>query len=189
MNQLAKSGKKFIIIGHQNAITYKGVFPLIKENRVWLGFGFKRNMAHFIAPHYDDTASDADHQEGMIRVSGVVWYTNLDHNKRREEIILVQRYNGNESAYPSYDNYDAIEVSKTQNIPVDYQGAMGVPITFLTKYNPEQFEIIGATESEGRGFSFGLWSSSSNVPQATIGGNRVYKRLFIRNINPVTSEA
>jgi len=81
--QLAKFDKKFIIIGHQNAITYKGVFPLIQENKMWLGYGFKRNMAHFIAPHYDDTASDADHREGMIRVSGVVWYTSLDHNKRQ----------------------------------------------------------------------------------------------------------
>ncbi len=188
VNQLTEFGKKFIVIGHQNAITYKDVFPLIKENKLWLGFGFKRNMAHFIAPHYDDTASDADHQEGMIRVSGVVWYTNLDHNKRHEEVVLVQRYYGNEAAYPNYDNYDAIEVSRTQNIPMDYQGAMGVPITFLTKHNPEQFEIIGATESEGRGGSFGLWNSSSNVPQATVGGNRVYKRLFIRNLNPVTSE-
>ena len=128
--QLASFGKKFIIIGHQNAITYKGVFPLIKENRMWLGYGFKRNMAHFFAPHYDDTASDADHREGMIRVSGVVWYTSLDHNKRHEEMILVQRYHGNEASYPRYDNYDAIEVSKTQQIPKDYDGAMGVPITF-----------------------------------------------------------
>jgi len=110
--QLANFNKKFIIIGHQNAITYKGVFPLIKENRMWLGYGFKRNMAHFIAPHYEDSASDADHREGMIRVSGVVWYTNLDHNKRHEEMILVQRYHGNEAAYPFYDNYAAIEVSK-----------------------------------------------------------------------------
>ena len=148
VNQLAKSGKKFLIIGHQNAITYKGVFPLIKDDKLWLGFGFKRNMAHFIAPHYDDTASDADHQEGMIRVSGVVWYTNLDHNKRHEEMILVQRYLGNEASYPRYDNYDAIEVSKTTDIPADYEGLMGVPITFLTKYNPEQFEIVGMCENK-----------------------------------------
>jgi cytochrome c-type biogenesis protein CcmE len=182
--QLAAFEKKFIIIGHQNAITYREVFPLIRDNRLWLGYGFKRNMAHFIAPHYDDTASDADHREGMIRVSGVVWYTSLDHNKRHEEMILVQRYHGNESNYPHYDNYNAIEVSKTQNIPMDYDGAMGVPITFLTKYNPDQFEIIGATESEGKGFSRGLWKPESGVAQAVISGNRVYKRLFIRNRNP-----
>lgn len=187
--QLAGSDKKFIIIGHQNAITYKDVFPLIKENRMWLGHGFKRNMAHFITPHYEDTASDADHREGMIRVSGVVWYTNLDHNKRHEEMILVQRYYGNEAAYPNYENYDAIEVSKTQDIPLDYAGAMGVPITFLTKYNPEQFKIIGATESEGAGFSSGLWVPESRIAQAVVNGRRVYKRLFICNRNPVISEA
>ena len=187
--QLAGFDKKFIIIGHQNAITYKDVFPLLKGNRMWLGYGFKRNMAHFIAPHYEDTASDADHREGLIRVSGVVWYTNLDHRKRHEELILVQRYRGNEAAYPHYDNYDAIEVSKTQHIPSDYKGAMGVPITFLTKYNPDQFEIIGATESEGTGFSFGLWNPKSGVAQAVINGKRIYKRLFIRNRKPVAVAA
>jgi len=113
---------------------------------MWLGYGFKRNMAHFIAPHYEDTASDADHREGLIRVSGVVWYTNLDHERRHEEMILVNRYHGNEDAYPHYDNYDAIEVSKTKNIPADYDGVIGVPITFLTKHNPDQFEILGATQ-------------------------------------------
>ncbi len=128
--QLAALKRKFIIIGHQNAITYKDIFTLVKENKMWLGFGFKRNMAHFIAPHYEDTASDADHREGLIRVSGVVWYTNLDHNKRHEEMIFVKRYQGNEVAYPQYDNYDAIEVSKTQNIPLDYEGIMGVPIPY-----------------------------------------------------------
>jgi len=187
--QLAAFDKKFIIIGHQNAITYKDIFPLIRANRMWLGYGFKRNMAHFIAPHYEDTASDADHREGLIRVSGVVWYTNLDHNKRHEEMILVQRYYGNEAAYPHYDNYDAIEVSKTQDLPLDYKGVMGVPITFLTKYNPRQFDIIGATESEGTGFSAGLWKPESGVAQAAINGKRVYKRLFIRNRNPLSSEA
>jgi len=146
VGQLAEYNKKFVIIGNQNAITYKDVFPLIKENRMWLGYGFKRNMAHFIAPHYEDTASDADHREGLIRVSGVVWYTNLDHERRHEEMILVNRYHGNEDAYPHYDNYDAIEVSKTKNIPADYDGVIGVPITFLTKHNPDQFEILGATQ-------------------------------------------
>lgn len=186
--QLTSLEKKFIIIGHQNAITYREVFPLIKENRLWLGYGFKRNMAHFIAPHYEDTATDADHREGLIRVSGVVWYTNLDHSKRHEEMILVQRYHRNEHAYPRYDNYEAIEVSKTQHIPMDYEGPMGVPITFLTKYNPEQFEIIGATESEGTGFSCGLWDPTSGFAQAAINGKRVYKRLFIRNLTPLTEE-
>lgn len=178
VQQLATFNKKFVIIGHQNAITYKDVFSLIKENKMWLGYGFKRNMAHFIAPHYEDTASDADHREGMIRVSGVVWYTNLDHNKRHEEMILVQHYKGNEENYPMYDNYNAIEVSKTQDIPLDYKGAMGVPITFLTKYNPEQFEIIGCSYSYGEPVGYHKDGASFDV---SVCGVQKYKRLFIRN--------
>lgn len=184
--QLAKFGKKFIIIGHQNAITYKEVFPLIKGNKMWLGYGFKRNMAHFIAPHYEDTASDADHREGFIRVSGVVWYTSLDHSKRHEEMILVQRLQGNESNYPKYDNYDAIEVSKTQQIPMDYKGAMGVPITFLTKYNPDQFEIIGCSYSYGEPKGYHKIGCDYGV---SINGKNIYKRLFIRNRNPITEKS
>ncbi|MBA2058784.1 adenine-specific methyltransferase EcoRI family protein [Psychrobacter cryohalolentis] len=182
VSQLASFDKKFIIIGNQNSITYKDVFPLIKDNKMWLGYGFKRNMAHFIAPHYEDTASDTDHKEGMIRVSGVVWYTNLDNKKRHEEMILVQHYRGNEAAYPSYDNYNAIEVSRTQNIPLDYDGAMGVPITFLTKYNPEQFEIIGCSYSYGEPVGYHKEGASFDV---SINGKQVYKRLFIRNRNPI----
>lgn len=180
--QLDNFDKKFVIIGHQNAITYKDIFPIIKKNRMWLGYGFKRNMAHFIAPHYEDTASDADHREGMIRVSGVVWYTNLDHEKRHEEVILVQRYNGNESAYPRYDNYDAIEVSKTQDIPMDYQGVMGVPITFLTKYNPEQFELLGCNRGVDQDPN-GVYGKGSYL-----NGKETFKRLFIRNLKPQGSE-
>lgn len=185
VTQLADFDKKFIIIGHQNAITYKDVFSLIKDNRMWLGYGFKRNMAHFVTPHYEDTASDADHKEGMIRVSGVVWYTNLDHNKRHEEMILVQRYHGNEAAYPDYDNYHAIEVSKTQDIPSDYDGIMGVPITFLTKYNPDQFEIIGSDYEVKLGLISDMvkpeWTGK--VDRAYLNGKRIYARLFIKNRN------
>jgi hypothetical protein len=179
INQLATFGKKFLIIGHQNAITYKDVFHLVKNNQMWLGYGFKRNMAHFKAPHYEDTASDADHKEGLIRVSGVVWYTNLDHKKRHEEMILVEKYYGNESAYPKYDNYNAIEVSKTQDIPLDYEGAMGVPITFLTKYNPDQFEILGCSYSYGEPVGYHINGKSFDV---SIKGEQKYKRLFIRNL-------
>lgn len=181
--QLAKYDKKFVIVGHQNAIIYKDVFPLIKENRMWLGYGFKRNMAHFITPHYEDTASDADHQEGKVRVSGVVWFTNLDHKKRHEEMILVQRYHGNEAEYPTYDNYDAIEVSRTQNIPMDFSGTMGVPITFLTKYNPDQFELIGCNRGVGQDPN-GIYGRGSYL-----NGKETFKRLFIRNRNPIAPEA
>lgn len=184
VTQLAKYEKKFLIIGHQNAITYKDIFPLIKENKMWLGYGFKRNMAHFIAPHYEDTASDADHQEGMIRVSGVVWFTNLDHSKRHEEIILVKRYTGKEASYPTYDNYDAIEVSKTQDIPTDYTGLIGVPITFLTKYNPKQFAIIGASDNGAIDATYKL-AHFKRHNEPYLNGKKTYKRLFIRNLNPI----
>ena len=110
------------------------------------------------------------------------WFTNLDHDKRHEDLILYRRYTPED--YPTYDNYDAIEVSKTKDIPMDYPGAMGVPITFLDKYNPDQFEMLGATESEGKGFSEGLWRSESGVSQALVQGKRVYKRLFVCNRNP-----
>jgi len=189
--QLASFDKKFITIGHQNAITYKEVFSLIKEDKMWLGYGFKRNMAHFIAPHYEDTASDADHREGLIRVSGVVWYTSLDHNKRHEEMILVQRYHGNEAAYPFYDNYNAIEVSRTQHIPMDYDGAMGVPITFLTKYNPDQFEIIGSDYEVKVGILPDIvkpgWKGK--IDRAYLNGKRMYARLLVRNRKALATEA
>lgn len=164
--QLIDYGKKFLIIGHQNAITYKEIFPLIMNNKLWLGYGFKGGAAHFVSP-YDDVASANDHKKGMIRVSGVHWFTNLEIKKRHEELVLYSKYN--DSEYPRYDNYDAINVNKTNEIPMDYDGVMGVPITFLDKYNPEQFEIIGneilLDIPKGRGY---------------INGKRMYSRIFIR---------
>jgi len=177
--QLIEHDKKFVIVGHQNAITYKEIFPLIKENKLWLGYGFKGGAGHFINEHYEDYATATERKEGMIRVSGVHWFTNLEINKRHEDLILYKTYN--EEEYPKYDNYNAIEVSKTKDIPMDYAGAMGVPITFMDKYNPDQFEIIGATESEGKGFSNGLWDEKSKVAQPLINQNRVYKRIFIKH--------
>jgi hypothetical protein len=140
--QLIEYDTRFLIIGPQNAITYKEIFALIKDNRLWLGYGFKRNMAHFMS-QYEDTATDADHRDGMIRVSGVLWFTNMDLSKRHEDVILYKTYDP--ADYPAYVNYDAIEVQRTADIPMDYKGAMGVPITFLTKYNPDQFEILGSS--------------------------------------------
>ena len=139
--QLVEYDKKFIIVGHQNAISYKEIFKLIKDNQMWLGYGFKGGAAHFINKHYEDYATAGDHQEGMIRVSGVVWFSNLDITKRHEDLILYKQYN--EEEYPTYENFDAINVNKTKDIPMDYKGYMGVPITFLDKYNPDQFEIVG----------------------------------------------
>lgn len=137
--QLIEYNKKFIIIGHQNAISYKEIFKLIKENKIWLGYGFKGGAGFFISP-YEDIAKATHHKEGLIRVSGVNWFTNVDIEKRHEDLVLYKNYNAKE--YPKYDNYDAINVDKTQDIPKDYKGVMGVPITFMDKYNPEQFEIV-----------------------------------------------
>lgn len=138
--QLMDYDKKFLIIGHQNAAMYKEIFPLIMHNKIWLGYGFKGGAGHFISK-YEDIATAGDHREGMIRVSGVHWFTNLEIKKRQDDIILYKHYTPEE--YPHYVNYDAIEVSKTADIPCDYDGIMGVPITFLDKYNPNQFEILG----------------------------------------------
>ncbi len=143
--QLMKYEKKFLIIGHQNAIHYKEIFPLIMNNKLWLGYGFKGGAGHFIS-NYEDRATAGDHKAGMIRVSGVHWFTNLEIKKRHEDLILYKCYNPEE--YPRYANYDAIEVSKTAEIPCDYDGVMGVPTTFLDKYNPDQFEILGLAEGD-----------------------------------------
>ena len=139
--QLIEYEKKFVIVGHQNAIKYKEIFPLIRDNKLWLGYGFKGGAGHFINEHYEDYATATDRKEGMIRVSGVHWFTNLEINKRHEDLILYKKYSPDE--YPKYENFDAINVDVTKDIPMDYDGFMGVPITFMDKYNPDQFEIIG----------------------------------------------
>ena len=139
--QLVKYDKKFLIIGHQNAIHYKEIFPLIMSDKIWLGYGFKGGAAHFINQHYEDYATAGDHREGMIRVSGVTWFTNLEIPKRNDELVLYRKYDP--QVYPTYENYDAIDVSATAEIPEDWYGNMGVPDTFLNQYNPNQFEIVG----------------------------------------------
>ncbi|EAL3904999.1 hypothetical protein A0Y61_08430, partial [Campylobacter upsaliensis] len=140
--QLVEYDKKFLIVAHQNCITYKEVFSLIKDKKLWLGYGFKGGAGHFINYHYKDYAKASDHKEGMIRVSGVTWVTNLTHKKRNEILETISSYKKNPEQYPKYDNYDAINVDKTIEIPLDYDGIMGVPITFLDKHNPKQFEIV-----------------------------------------------
>lgn len=189
--QLIEYDKKFLIVGHQNAITYKEVFPLIKGNKVWLGYGFRGAAAHFFSP-YEDIATAADHKKDMIRVSGVNWFTNLNIPKRNEEFDLVCRYSPEE--YPTYFNYDGIEIGKTADIPYDYAGIMGVPITFLDKYNPNQFEIIG----------IGLELANMDIVRKRLGklnggprlyiekGNeivRLYERILIRNKHPRLSSS
>ena len=154
---LEEHKKKFIIIGNINAINYKEFFPLIMENKVWIGASIHSGDRAFFVP--DDYPLEAagcgiDEQTGrkFIRVKGVRWYTNLDIKQRHEEMILVKRYNPED--YPHYDNYDAINVNVTADIPYDYAGIMGVPITFMDKYNPDQFEILGLSQKVG----FGLQS-------------------------------
>lgn len=147
--QLMKYEKKFIIIGHMNAIKYKEIFPLIQENKIWTGFGFNMSLV-YKSPYRNTLEANRKfvRQKGYnpdecIKVPGICWYTNLDHKKRHEQLILWKVYNSDD--YPKYTNYDAIEVGKVENIPCDYDGLIGVPITFLDKYNPDQFEIIGNT--------------------------------------------
>lgn len=146
--QLVENDKKFIIVGSKNAITYKEIFKLIKENKLWLGNGFSNGNAFFRIP--EDYAREwangvYNPDTGCVKFRNVGWFTNLDFEKRHENLTLYKQYTPEE--YPSYDNYDAIEVSKTADIPLDYYSVMGVPITFLDKYNPDQFEIIGITKT------------------------------------------
>jgi len=176
--QLVVYGKEFLIIGNQNAITYREVFPLLRDGFVWLGVT-GGSMKFTVPDDYEprETRYWVDEYGQKWRSMGnTYWFTNLDHKKRHEELILYKKYSPDE--YPTYDNYDAIEVSKVAEIPADYDDVMGVPITFLDKFNPGQFEIVGATESEGKGFSNGLWVDGPAQP--VVAGMRKYKRLFIR---------
>jgi hypothetical protein len=164
--QLMEHEKKFLVIGNMNAITYKEVFSHIKANHLWLGL---EHPKVFVQP------------DGSTKAFGNInWFTNLDNRKRHEEICLVQSYHENKTAYPMYDNYDAIEVSKVADIPYDYNGVMGVPITFLCKYNPDQFEILHCDEHRRSSLvpekSHGLVKDK----ESAINGKPVYVRILIR---------
>lgn len=186
VTQLMDYEKLFIIIGHQNSITTREIFPLVKDNRIWLGFGFKGGAAHFYSA-YEDTATAGDHKEGMIRVSGVIWLTNMDIKKRHEELDLYKTYSPD--AYPSYANYEGINVASTSDIPIDYEGIMGVPITFLDKYNPMQFEILACHEpciplEVYRKMPYFHEYKSRQLVYKGILCQKTYHRLFIRNRHP-----
>ncbi len=191
--QLFEYNKKFLIIGNKNAITYKEIFPLIKENKMWVGVtSFNKDML-FISPYEIDPTTKP--KTAIRIVDGVVylrspsiWFTNLDHGRRHQPLPLMtmadnlkfnKKVKNNPNAYKKYDNYDAIEVPYTDAIPSDYDGVMGVPISFLDKYNPEQFEIIGMAEDNGRGFSGGIWDGKN--PHCVINGKNMFKRIFIRH--------
>ena len=146
ISQLDKYDKDFLVISNINAITYKEVFPLIQSNKAWLGVCFGRGISGFIVPEnyelYGTETKVDENGKRIISPNNCMWLTSLDNEKRHLPIELAKQYKGNEESYPFYDNYRGINVNKTQDIPMDYMGAMGVPITFLNKYDPEQFEII-----------------------------------------------
>ena len=143
VEQLMEYNKKFIIVGSLNAITYKEIFKLIKDNLVWMGYGFSTGNAYFKTPHTKEFASGVYNEEtGLVKFRNVSWFTNLEILKRHEDLVLYKSYQNKPNEYPNYINYDAININKLTEIPLDYTGKMGVPITFIDKYNPEQFEII-----------------------------------------------
>jgi len=174
--QLIEYDKKFIIIGNLNALTYKEIFKLVKENKLWLGPSIHSGDREFGVPdNYPLNAATCRIDENgnkFIRVKGVRWFTNLDHKERHENLILCKKYSPEE--YPKYDNYDAINVDKVAEIPMDYAGAMGVPITFLDKYNPDQFEVLGIDRVL-------VEEITGKVSRFRINGKELYARIIIRN--------
>jgi hypothetical protein len=185
---IIEADKKFLIVGNQNAVTYKEIFPLIKENKVWLGKGFTRNMAHFYTPYTPQSKWIEQEGDNVVRVAGVQWFTNIEHGKRHQPLKLMTMEDNikfskhNEIrgvGYQSFDNYEAIEVPHTDAIPADFPGVMGVPITFLTKYNPEQFVLLGMS-------GLGTLPPDILIPGCAkydrpyLKGKRMYVRLFIK---------
>jgi len=160
VDQLVRYKKQFLIIGNDNAITYKGLFKLIKDNKIWLGYG---KVKEFARP-----------DRSTQKFGNIGWYTNLEAKKRHEELVLYRTYVGNEQDYPKYDNYDAIEVSRVKDIPMDYVGVMGVPINFLDKHNPDQFELIGCNRDVDQDPN-GVFGKGSLLNQ-----KETFKRLFIQ---------
>jgi hypothetical protein len=177
---ITEVNKQFVIIGNMNAITYKEVFPLIKEDKMWLGNGFHAGNAYFSTPTQREYADGVYNEDtGLVKFRNCVWFTNIDHGKRHQLLPLMtmednKRFNSrvqtNPNSYQKYDNYDAIEIPYTNAIPSDYDGVMGVPISFLDKYSPDQFEIVGneyeLNIEKGRGY---------------INGKRMYSRVFIKH--------
>lgn len=184
--QLMQYGKQFLIIGNMNAITYKEIFPLLKDNKMWLGYKTLGSEMYFSVPDVYQSWLVENKKEGsaykvidnviMGRMAAACWFTNLDHAKRHQMLPLDLgfTYTGHEEDYPKYDNYDAINVDKVSQIPCDYMGVMGVPITFLDKYCPEQFVLIGH-EHDLDGTGMGC-----DAGQFEVGGQGKYKRILIR---------
>ncbi len=182
--QLIEYRKKFLILGNNNAITYKEVFPLIKNNALWLGYNSNKTIEFRLSDEYKKWDRKDSKGVKFGKVPAISWFTNLDINKRHEKMILYKRYSPNE--YPRFDNYDAINVDKVADIPKDYSEKMGVPITFLNNYNPEQFKIIDG---------IGRYSVLDNERTkkagkylSMINGKAKYFRYIIKNLNPEKGE-
>ena len=187
MALLEKYQKKYIIIGNVNALTYKEIFPLIQNDQLWLGASSHSGDREFRVPNsYPLEASGCRVDEKgnkYIRVKGVRWFTNLDYQKRHEDLILYKKYTPKE--YPRFDNYDAINVGKTSEIPANYDGYMGVPITFMDKYNPDQFQIVGRADAnianEAHVCYIPGFKDKGGAP--LVNGKFVYKRILIKRRN------
>ena len=185
---LVEHNKEFIVIGPKNAITYKEIFPLIRDTKLWLGFGFKAGNAYFIVPDGADVSQYVkgvyDAETNTVKFRNCTWFTNIDHAKRHETIDTTYSYAKKDKLYPDlypkYTSYDIIEVSKLAEIPMDYNGVMGVPITFMDKFNPDQFEIIGMAEDNGKGLSSKDAKWDGTTPHCIVNGKAQYKRIFIR---------
>jgi Adenine-specific methyltransferase EcoRI len=180
LGELVEHDKKFVILGSQNAITYRDVFLLLRDNKMWLGYN-NGQMAFKVPDYYEPRANrywqDEDGQKWRS-FGNMCWFTNLDLSKRHEDLILYRSYD--EAKYRSYDNYDAIHVDKVADIPMDFDGIMGVPITFLSKHNPDQFEIVGLIAGNIKGLA-GIPSSTGKVGPY-VGGKLRYGRILNRNI-------
>ena len=190
MAQLVDYGKDFLVLGNMNAVTYKEIFPLIKDGKVWYGPSISSGDREFRVPdHYPLQAAgwrvDEDGNK-YIRVKGVRWFTNLEHAGRKATIPLFRRYADDPAAYPTYDNYDAIEVGRVKDIPVDYDGIMGVPITFLDKHNPNQFQIVGSRRWAKTPELLAVYTGTAIPPESDkktlINGRETYDRIFIRRV-------
>ncbi|MGI6013111.1 MAG: adenine-specific methyltransferase EcoRI family protein [Oscillospiraceae bacterium] len=185
ITQLVDSGKHFIIIGNQNAITYKEVFPMLRDNKVWLGYHC--GDMEFTVPDYYQPRATRYREENGVKyrsMGNICWYTNVDIPKRHENLLLYRTYTSED--YLNYDNYEAININKVVDIPCDYYGVMGVPITFLDKYNPEQFEIIGLIAGNIKGLA-GI-KSKTGKDGPYINGKLKYGRILIRRKQVQTHE-
>lgn len=167
---LVEYNKKFLILGNNNAIKYKEIFPLFKENKLWLGISSNKTMEFRLSDSYEKF-NRIENGVKFGKVPAISWFTNLEHNRRNQPINLYMKYSN--EYFPKYDNYDAIEVSKTREIPIDYDGVMGVPITFLTKYCHEQFEIIGIANHGS--------DNIYDVFEPILNSKKIYTRILIKH--------